>query len=79
MCENLRCGVGEDSGHTGSRRLTEPFQAHCIYAKPPFSQADMEKLLREHQIAVLVSEDSGKRGGVAEKLQQQRPCRFRWC
>ena len=51
-----------------SRRLTEPFQAHCIYAKPPFSQADTEKLLREHQIAVLVSKDSGKRGGVAEKI-----------
>lgn len=51
-----------------SRRLTEPFQAHCIYAKPPFSQAGTEKLLREHQIAVLVSKDSGKRGGVAEKI-----------
>lgn len=69
MCRNLRCGGGRGFWtHRDSRRLTEPFQAHCIYAKPPFSQADTEKLLREYQIAVLVSKDSGKRGGVAEKI-----------
>ena len=35
---------------------------------PPFSKEDTLELLEKYHIAVLVSKDSGRRGGVAEKM-----------
>lgn len=36
---------------------------------PPYSIAETVAYLQEHQISVLVSKDSGARGGVPEKIQ----------
>lgn len=52
-----------------SRQMTAGSQAHLIFAVPPFSAQQTLELLRKYQIAVLVSKDSGMRGGVAEKVQ----------
>lgn len=52
-----------------SRRMTAGSQAHLIFAVPPFSAQQTLELLQKYQIAVLVSKDSGMRGGVAEKVQ----------
>lgn len=52
-----------------SRQMTAGSQAHLIFAVPPFSAQQTLELLQKYQIAVLVSKDSGMRGGVAEKVQ----------
>lgn len=52
-----------------SRQMTAKSQAHLIFAVPPFSAQQTLELLQKYQIAVLVSKDSGMRGGVAEKVQ----------
>ena len=36
---------------------------------PPYSVAETVAYLQEHQISVLISKDSGARGGVPEKIQ----------
>lgn len=51
-----------------SRKAAAGAASHLIYAMPPFSQADTFALLQQYHIAVLVTKDSGKRGGVAEKI-----------
>lgn len=51
-----------------SRRTAAASKAHFIYAMPPFSQEDTAFLIRTYHIAVLVTKDSGARGGVAEKI-----------
>ena len=51
-----------------SRRAAADSKAHLIFAIPPFSKEDTLELLEKYHIAVLVSKDSGRRGGVAEKM-----------
>lgn len=53
---------------TESRRLAAGSQAKLIYAVPPFTAADTLRLLKQHHIAVMLSKDSGRRGGLPEKL-----------
>ncbi|MGN1402981.1 MAG: precorrin-6A reductase [Ruminococcus sp.] len=57
-----------------SRQAAASSQAHLIYAMPPFSKEDTVALIEAHQIAVLVSKDSGARGGVAEKVAVAKMC-----
>lgn len=40
-----------------------------IYGRGPFSYEDNFKLIRQHKIGVLVSKDSGARGGVDHKVK----------
>ncbi|MCD7730892.1 MAG: precorrin-6A reductase [Oscillospiraceae bacterium] len=51
-----------------SRRIAENLRATLIYGFPPFSENDTFELIRKHNIETLVSKDSGKRGGIPEKL-----------
>lgn len=46
--------------------------SHVIAANPPFSMKDTLKLLRDLDIQILVSKDSGKNGGLEEKLEAAR-------
>ncbi|MFR0949684.1 MAG: hypothetical protein ACLSFT_03410 [Ruminococcus callidus] len=73
----MRCGGDEDSGHTGFCRLTEPFQAHCIYAKPPFRRRTRRSCCGNIRLLYWF-QDSGKRGGVTEKIAA-KTMQFRWC
>lgn len=57
-----------------SRQIASDSKAHLIYAMPPFSQEDTISLIQKYQIAVLVSKDSGARGGVAEKIAAAKKC-----
>ncbi|WP_298483153.1 precorrin-6A reductase [uncultured Ruminococcus sp.] len=57
-----------------SRRTAAASRAHLVYAMPPFSQKDTIFLIKTYQIAVLVSKDSGARGGVAEKIAAAKAC-----
>lgn len=57
-----------------SRRTAASSRAHLVYAMPPFSWEDTVSLIETHQIAVLVSKDSGARGGVAEKVAAAKVC-----
>lgn len=46
--------------------------SHVIAKNPPFSKEDNEALIKEYQIKVLVSKDSGVRGGLIEKIESAR-------
>ena len=59
---------------TDSRRIAAFSKAHLIYAMPPFSQSDTVSVIQMYQIAVLVSKDSGARGGVLEKIAAAKAC-----
>lgn len=41
---------------------------HIIAKNPPFSKEDNEALIKAYDIRALVSKDSGKRGGLTEKI-----------
>lgn len=51
-----------------SRYLTKNSKSHIIYSVPPFSTEDTLKILKENNISIILSKDSGIRGGVPEKL-----------
>ena len=55
-----------------SRRIAETSEAHVIYAVPPFSAQDTLHLIQKYQISVLVSKDSGSRGGLPAKINAAR-------
>lgn len=57
-----------------SRRIAANSNSHIIYAMPPFSMEDTVSLIQKYKIAVLVSKDSGKRGGVEEKIFAAKSC-----
>jgi precorrin-6x reductase len=57
-----------------SRKITSTITCHRIYAMPPFSVADTVAILQQHQIAILVSKDSGVQGGVPEKIEAAKQC-----
>lgn len=59
-----------------SRQIAASSKAHLIFAMPPFSQEDTAFLIQTYQIAVLVSKDSGARGGVAEKIAAAKAYRI---
>lgn len=47
-------------------------KSHVIAKNPPFSKEDNEALIKKHQIKVLVSKDSGVRGGLIEKIESAK-------
>ncbi len=55
-----------------SRRMAEKAVSHVIFAIPPFSEQDTLDLIQKYQIAVLVTKDSGQRGGLPEKINAAR-------
>lgn len=57
-----------------SRRIAANSSSHLIYALPPFSMEDTVSLIQKYKIAVMVSKDSGKRGGVDEKISAAKSC-----
>ena len=52
-----------------SRQAAAAVPATFWFAMPPYSIAETVAYLQEHQISVLISKDSGARGGVPEKIQ----------
>jgi len=44
----------------------------CIVGRGPFSEAENCQLIRSKNIGVLITKDSGSRGGVAEKISAAR-------
>lgn len=52
-----------------SRQAAAAVPATFWFAMPPYSIAETVTYLQEHQISVLISKDSGARGGVPEKIQ----------
>lgn len=57
-----------------SHEVAKNSNAHLVFGTPPFSVQDTETLLRNHQIHVLISKDSGSRGGVPEKIAAAQAC-----
>ncbi len=57
-----------------SRKTAAKSSCHIVYAMPPFSMKDTLRLLQENQISVMVSKDSGIRGGLPEKLTAAEKC-----
>lgn len=51
-----------------SRKISENSQVSIIYAVPPFSEEDTCRVISEKNINVIVSKDSGRRGGLIEKI-----------
>ncbi len=52
-----------------SRKAAADISCNIIYDMPPFSYEDTLKLLLENNISIMVSKDSGKRGGIFDKLR----------
>lgn len=52
-----------------SRRLAMYSKVHHIYGIPPFTEYDTHYILNKFNIDLLVSKDSGQRGGVEEKIK----------
>lgn len=52
-----------------SHQATEVVPARFWFAMPPYSVEETVQFLRSHEIAVLISKDSGARGGVPEKIK----------
>lgn len=52
-----------------SRKLAMYSKAHHIYGIPPFTEHDTYDILDKFNIDILVSKDSGQRGGVEEKIK----------
>ena len=44
-------------------------EGHIIYQNPPFSKEETYQLLKQYDCQVLVTKDSGKAGGVEEKVE----------
>lgn len=57
-----------------SRKIAKNSKANIIYGMPPFSENDTIFLIHKYSIAVLVSKDSGTRGGVKEKVSAAKSC-----
>ena len=47
-------------------------KGHIIYQNPPFSKEDTRSLLLKYECQVLVTKDSGKAGGVDQKIEVAR-------
>lgn len=43
--------------------------SHICYQNPPFSKEDTKQLIKQHHCQVLVTKDSGKAGGVNQKIE----------
>ena len=52
-----------------SRKIAESSCANLIYALPPFTEQDLSDIIRRYQISIIVSKDSGTRGGVDQKIR----------
>lgn len=48
------------------------FMDNIIFSMPPFTADDTYNLIKKYDIDILVSKDSGKRGGVLEKINAAR-------
>jgi len=57
-----------------SRELSAASELNLIYAVPPFSEEDTRRILEKHDIKILVSKDSGRRGGLPEKISAAEKC-----
>lgn len=47
-------------------------EGHVIAQNPPFSPEDNKALIEQYHIEVLVSKDSGERGGLLEKIESAK-------
>jgi precorrin-6x reductase len=52
-----------------SRALSENSKGKIIYALPPFSVEDTNEIIEKYNIEIIVSKDSGKKGGIPEKIR----------
>lgn len=59
-----------------SREMTKESKAHMVYAMPPFTVEDTVRLIQQNQIDVIVSKNSGKRGGMHEKITAAKMCKI---
>lgn len=54
---------------SSSHQAAQAIPAQFWFAMPPYSVEETVQFLRKHKIAVLISKDSGARGGVPEKIK----------
>lgn len=54
---------------SSSHQAAQAISAQFWFAMPPYSVEETVKFLQKHRIAVLISKDSGARGGVPEKIK----------
>lgn len=57
-----------------SRKIAENSKAHIIYGIPPFTEQDTLGIIQKYHISVLVSKDSGIKGGLSEKINAAKKC-----
>lgn len=52
-----------------SRKIAGHSRANLIYALPPFTEQELSGIVERYRIAVMISKDSGIRGGVDQKIR----------
>lgn len=52
-----------------SRSILSDFRINIIYSKLPVSEKDTDEVIKKNDIKILVTKDSGKRGGLYEKIE----------
>ena len=63
--------LNQPESEKSCRKSGIPF-SHVIFENPPFSKEDNLKLLDRYEIRFLVSKDSGRAGGLLEKMEAAR-------
>ena len=57
-----------------SRKLAKNSKANIIYSLPPFTQQDLLEIIKKYDINIIVSKDSGAKGGLPEKINIAKTC-----
>lgn len=55
-----------------SRRIAAGSRVHVIYSSLPVPEYETDRIMKENSIRILVTKDSGKRGGLPEKTEAAR-------
>lgn len=55
-----------------SRRMCADSAVNIIYSKLPVPEEETDRIMRENNIRILVTKDSGVRGGLPEKIETAR-------
>lgn len=57
-----------------SLKKIKGYENNVISAMPPFTAEDTEKIIKDYKADILVSKDSGARGGLFEKISAVKKC-----
>ncbi|MDE6003996.1 MAG: precorrin-6A reductase [Oscillospiraceae bacterium] len=57
-----------------SRKIAENSKANIIFSLPPFTEQALFSIIQKYNINILVSKDSGEKGGLIQKINIAKKC-----